>query len=868
MRTLSSELTTAQRDASRTPYIKVVFRSRDRATTRTYLTTDSTNRLLGVQQAESRYNGHLAVPDSAFPISAIIQLQDSDKGVNTLDFKGYRCDISWGFNTSAGDEASQTQPSFVIDQRSFSSEGSLIVELYCISMWGLLRTAWKKQTTSSQIIYDQDVSVRHIMMELLGGRTVDAALLYDDSAGTKHTDYTDASVNPTDGANQGSTGDVAFLPGPPAVGDAFYVGDTDQFDTISWDMSTLGVGTWTVTWEYWTTGSVWASLSGVDDNTSGFKPATLTQQTTTFDRPTDWDTTHRAEQSFAAPFPTAAYYYVRGRVSSFTSYTTQPVGNKIVVAQDFSMALDSNNSDQGDDDKPQYASDLNQDVAEVVADILANSLLAVVAKPDGFHLVYTDDVVSSVDYTFSSATHAVISNTLRDTVVIPNKITYMNVRPSDPATPISGSDEDTTSSGQIGVIPDFRVSELITSSGVGDTHAQRAIKRLKRDSGQGTVEVPMECGLEVWDVVRVEDIRSDLNFSGIISQLVRTYEPGVYQLTIGVGETQFSATPIRGILAQLLDMEGVGEIAPRPKRPFTREGEMEIIDGPKVPMNIVDGGPGRGEHVPPPAGDPERLSEEIRRVAREDALVGSQLVRRGRVVPPSQGVSSGGPADIPIPPRPVRRFTAIQDVVIAAPSRRGLAVNPVNVGVDSSFFDAHRGVASMSPNSPVTTVGGRRDPWAEYSLPRAGGVSNKAFLHVDGGQTSYMRGNLGVGGPPARDLHVRGIGDATTAFILLTSNATGHTNDDGFHINVDSARDVHLMQQENDDLYLGTNDIDRVKIDQDGNVSMTQYLEFGEVGDPAAPTAAGRLYCKDNGGKTELVVKFPTGAVQQLAIEP
>jgi hypothetical protein len=47
-------------------------------------------------------------------------------------------------------------------------------------------------------------------------------------------------------------------------------------------------------------------------------------------------------------------------------------------------------------------------------------------------------------------------------------------------------------------------------------------------------------------------------------------------------------------------------------------------------------------------------------------------------------------------------------------------------------------------------------------------------------------------------------------------------------------------------------------------------LEGTEMSDPAAPSAnMGRLYFRDNGaGKTQLVVRFPTGAVQVIATEP
>jgi hypothetical protein len=48
------------------------------------------------------------------------------------------------------------------------------------------------------------------------------------------------------------------------------------------------------------------------------------------------------------------------------------------------------------------------------------------------------------------------------------------------------------------------------------------------------------------------------------------------------------------------------------------------------------------------------------------------------------------------------------------------------------------------------------------------------------------------------------------------------------------------------------------------------FIENGEIADPTAPAAnKARLYVRDNGsGKTQLAVRFPTGAVQVLATEP
>lgn len=55
-----------------------------------------------------------------------------------------------------------------------------------------------------------------------------------------------------------------------------------------------------------------------------------------------------------------------------------------------------------------------------------------------------------------------------------------------------------------------------------------------------------------------------------------------------------------------------------------------------------------------------------------------------------------------------------------------------------------------------------------------------------------------------------------------------------------------------------------------GALAMNNSLSLTEIADPAAPSAdVGRVYVRDNGaGKTQLVVRFPTGAVQVLATEP
>lgn len=61
-----------------------------------------------------------------------------------------------------------------------------------------------------------------------------------------------------------------------------------------------------------------------------------------------------------------------------------------------------------------------------------------------------------------------------------------------------------------------------------------------------------------------------------------------------------------------------------------------------------------------------------------------------------------------------------------------------------------------------------------------------------------------------------------------------------------------------------------VGLDTSGNASIPGYVQGHEIADPVAPAAnTGRMYFRDNGaGKTQLVVRFPTGAIQVIATEP
>jgi len=125
---------------------------------------------------------------------------------------------------------------------------------------------------------------------------------------------------------QEDTGDdVDALPATPAVDDATYFGHaSNTFAEVDLNLTTQGAGTWTVTWEYWN-GTAWTALSGVNDGTTGFTATTGWKQVT-FTLPEDWAT---------CTVDGVLAYWVRARVSAYTSVTTQPLlGQGWVVVSD------------------------------------------------------------------------------------------------------------------------------------------------------------------------------------------------------------------------------------------------------------------------------------------------------------------------------------------------------------------------------------------------------------------------------------------------------------------------------------------------------------------------------------------------------
>ena len=113
-----------------------------------------------------------------------------------------------------------------------------------------------------------------------------------------------------------STATVTYLRASPAVNDAFYFGRATPFSTVALFITTPGAGTWTITWEYWN-GSAWTALTVISDGINHYRTGggIISSVDMIAQQPIDMATTTVNSQSA---------YWIRGRVSAFTSITTVP----------------------------------------------------------------------------------------------------------------------------------------------------------------------------------------------------------------------------------------------------------------------------------------------------------------------------------------------------------------------------------------------------------------------------------------------------------------------------------------------------------------------------------------------------------------
>ena len=176
------------------------------------------------------------------------------------------------------------------------------------------------------------------------------------------------------------------------------------------------------------------------------------------------------------------------------------------------------------------------------------------------------------------------------------------------------------------------------------------------------------------------------------------------------------------------------------------------------------------------------------------------------------------------------------DTVLWGASSSGVGVS----GTSSSNFGVYGSSTSYtgilgSSSTGIGVVGGSQATNQAGVLGRSFGSSTGVYGASEGGSLPAAKAKTGVYGYAAQGSASQGVwGHSPAGNGVVGSTTTGYAG------------------------YFS------------GKVYSTQFYELSEIGTPAAPAPnRARLFVKDNGaGKTQLCVRFNTGAVQIVATQP
>jgi len=153
------------------------------------------------------------------------------------------------------------------------------------------------------------------------------------------------------------------------------------------------------------------------------------------------------------------------------------------------------------------------------------------------HALYLDTTDAS-QYDFDSS-HAFLINMRERAVIMPNTVIFVDALPNTDgvAATYFGTANDATSVAAIGTFTTVIVDPDLASNEEAVTRAAAWIAQQVAEAYQGQIVAPMECGLEVYDMVQAVDSRLNVTAKGRIGRIERVYEPrlGTDEVRINLG---------------------------------------------------------------------------------------------------------------------------------------------------------------------------------------------------------------------------------------------------------------------------------------------------------------------------------------------
>jgi hypothetical protein len=265
-------------------------------------------------------------------------------------------------------------------------------------------------------IRDRDEDIQHLVLVSDGAVRVwnlftgVEATVVGPPMGGYVSELTGTTTDQTTEANQATANDMNLMPAATTTSRSYF-GHEAPFSDLEINVSTIGVGTYTVTWEYWD-GDSWEALT-VTDGTTHFK--TIGLNSVTFTPPTDW-----ASKDDLDDLGIEDMFWIRAEYVSGT-ITTNPLGKQIHLGGGAAY-LDTTGPDANENFAVMSVADYSFIINKETT-VAKSTRIFPTVRPNEF-MIYAFETTTSTDTDISAQ---IGSTTITDT--------DFNVTGTDPALP-------------------------------------------------------------------------------------------------------------------------------------------------------------------------------------------------------------------------------------------------------------------------------------------------------------------------------------------------------------------------------------------------------------------------------------------------
>lgn len=562
MQTLTATLEAAQK-AMGNALVKLVL-TKSGQSTQTYDNDASTDRILKVSHIEQPYSQ-----------VAEVTVQNSSSNLTSLDLRGYKGVISYGYNTSVGDEYKDKAPLWVISQRLDSWQGGLA----CV--FQLIGTPNRLDKDRASEAFTPDFTdlqtVKSLLRQIAAGGW---------SAWQASTAYSlDDFIIPTTSNGLVYKCTTAGTSDSSEPTWATTEGDTTSDNTATWTCEGVEIKSFNHTSAYTLT------IDNEDAIIDSYKPKdsfrilindsrldiikrliSYTKQAfrveddeelhvflpvTTpsivnadMELTTGWtgggrNTTQPYSGTYSwrisnAGAPNEAYQDLtwskayQGKKVTFGGQAYIPSANHARLRLDDGV---------GTTDGSYHTGVAGHELLSVsrTFDASATRLRLTMRNENTSSAAYFDGVTIEVEYDYeyklaTSGEHTFFDKSHRKRLLIPAKITVSS-HPDHP-TIYTGTATDTDSNDLLSH-PEYHYARL-ASNAEALAMAEAIRDRYLWDGEQGSGLVPMNCGQEVFDYIKFTDSRDNSDTRiGNVGYLKRTYVPGKFEMELRLGSTAF-----------------------------------------------------------------------------------------------------------------------------------------------------------------------------------------------------------------------------------------------------------------------------------------------------------------------------------------